>query len=115
MHEEEGGQHGCLREVEARPQSVLLYVVVWVGCEGAVHGADGDGEGDPDHGPGGHRHEAVGPAGAVQLGCGERDYAEAEASVQESLVEVLALEGGHAAVFAGLAIEDQVGGEDGAA
>lgn len=46
---------------------------------------------------------------------GDGDGAETEAGVQEGVVEVGALEGGHAAILAGFAVEDEVDGYEGAA
>lgn len=51
----------------------------------------------------------------MQCLCSYADHAEANASVEESLVQICSFERWHPAIFSGLAIEEQVCGENRAA
>jgi hypothetical protein len=124
IHEEERRQEKRLGDVEGRPESVFLDIagrrqsrtrtldaqhsLAGAGGHGAVHGADAAHETNTQHQPRICAHEPEAPPVHVQRARGNADHADAQARVHEGVVEVGALKGGHAAVLARLAVEDEV-------
>jgi hypothetical protein len=124
VHEEERRQEKRLRDIEGRPESVFLniavccqsrasalgvqYSLAGAGGHGGVHGANAADQTYTHHNPRICAHEAEAPSTRVQSARGNSDHADAQARVQEGVVEIGALKGGHAAVLARLAVEDEV-------
>lgn len=138
VHEEEGGEEGGLAEVEGGPEAVFLDVAGRVGLASSslggrgreevgvdvlvrmrrassVHGSQAAYEAYAQDEPWVRGHESVAPSVHVQGARGHADDADAETSVHECVVQVAALEVGHAAVLARLAVEDEVDAEQGGA
>ena len=73
----------------------------------AHHGANRANKTDAENQPGVGSHETVAPTVCVKSASSDTDDADSEASVQESVVQVGAFEGRHAAIFSGFAVEDE--------
>lgn len=74
---------------------------------GTHHGTDGANKADTKNQPGVGSHETVAPSVRVKSASSDTDDADAETSVQESVVQVGAFKWGHAAIFSGFAVEDE--------
>ena len=85
-----------------------MYSLLGVGSHSAVHGCKASSETDSHDQPRIGSHEPKRPAVHVHSARSNTDDTNAEASVQECVVEVGALEGRHAAILSCLAVEDQV-------
>ena len=124
VHEEERGEEGTLGDVEGGPEGVLLHVagivstcfnrndgvysLLRAGSHSAVHGTNASNKTNTHDHPWVGRHEPERPAVHVQSARSNTDHTNAETSVHECVVEVGALEGWHATILTGLAVEDQV-------
>lgn len=122
VHEHERREKSGLGQVEETPQCVLLDVagmpiskkslfqrdsiLIRASSHAAVHGADRPHEAKAKNKPRVRRHEPVAPSIEVQSASRQSNDTNAEASVQESVVQVAALVGRHTAIFAGLTVED---------
>lgn len=71
------------------------------------HGTNGADKTNTKDQPGVGSHETVAPAICVKSASSDTDDADSETSVQESVVQVGALERRHAAIFSGFAVEDE--------
>lgn len=89
------------------------YLLIRGGVESSVHRANAADQADTHHEPRVHSHETIRPAAHVQCAGSNADNTDTKASVHESLVQEASLVGGHAAVLAGLTVEDEVGCQDG--
>lgn len=106
--EHERAQERSLGQVEASPESVLDHVVIRGRGAAAHHCSNASDETNTEYQPGVRRHETVGPAVQVECPSSNADDTDSESSVQERVVEVGSLEWRHAAILAGLAVEDEV-------
>ena len=80
----------------------------------AVHGSDTSSQADTDNDPGICRHESIAPAAAMECLRRDANHADTQAGVEKCFVEVRALEGWHASIFTGLAVEDEICGHESA-
>lgn len=85
------------------------------GVESSVHRANATNKANTENEPWVHGHEAVRPTVGVKRASSNTNDTNTKSSVHESLVQEATLVSGHSAVLAGLAVEDEVGGQDGAA
>lgn len=92
-----------------------MDVLVRMRRASSVHGSQAAYEAYAQDEPWVRGHESVAPSVHVQGARGHADDADAETSVHECVVQVAALEVGHAAVLARLAVEDEVDAEQGGA
>lgn len=89
------------------------YLLIRGSSKGGVHRANAANETDTHNQPWVHCHKTVRPAAGVQSAGSNSDNTNTKSSVHESLVQEAPLVGGHAAILAGLTVEDEVGGQDG--
>jgi hypothetical protein len=92
-----------------------VYLLVGVNHASSDHGAEAGSQATDGHDPGVRHHDAVDKAALDHLARRQADDADAQTRVHEGLVEVGALEQGHAAVLTRLAVEHDVHGDQGAA
>ena len=134
LHEHEGREQHGLRDVEGAPESVFLDITVGyesatlaassrhgsdslvrIRGHAAVHGADAADKTQAQHHPRIRAHEPEAPSADMELSRRKTDDADAQASVHKRVVEVGALERGHAAIVARVAVEDEVDCDEGCA
>ena len=83
------------------------------GCECSIHGAHAHGNAADDDRPWTGSHQTVRPAGLVESAGGNADDTETETGMQEGLIEKVPLKGGHAAIFSGFSVKNDVRRNDG--
>lgn len=71
------------------------------------HGTDGANETNTENQPRVGSHETVAPSVGVKSASSNTDNADAETSVQESVVQVGAFKWGHTAIFSSFTVEDE--------
>ena len=76
------------------------------GGKGTVHGPDACRQADANDSPWVHGHQTVAPSALMQSPCGDGDYADAQARVHESLVQVASFKRRHPTILPGLSVED---------
>ena len=127
MHEEEGRQEEGLSAIESGPEGILLhvakigqyfrfpksmlidgYLLARVCCHSAIHSSNATNKSNAQHQPRVRAHEPETPAIHMQGARSNTDDSNTKASVQERVVEVLALKWRHAAIFPSFAVEDKV-------
>lgn len=141
LHKHERGEDGGLAEIEASPQGVFLHVasvvisstfniqtlsrgglgeregglLIRAGVKSPIHSPQTGGQSHAHDHPRVRRHDAVGPPAAMQGAGRHADDADAQAGMHKGFVQEGPLVGGHAAVLSRLAVEHEVGGDDGTA
>jgi hypothetical protein len=126
VHEEERREEQGLSDVEAGPEGVLLhiadiisiyhkmyqynkmYLLFRPGGHCAVHGTDAAHQSNTEHQPRVCTHQSKAPSVHVQSACRHANDSDAQSRVHKRVVEIAPFEVGHAAIFAGFAVEDEV-------
>jgi hypothetical protein len=88
------------------------YVLVRADRTGGNHGTEAERETADADDPRVRHHQTVDEASLHHLPGRQANDSDTQTSVQEGVVEVLALKGRHAAVLSGLAVEDGVDGDE---
>ena len=111
-HEHQWSDEESLSSVESSPESVFLDIVIWIRSTSSHHGSERQSKTTDHDNPWVGGHQSVDEAGLVNGPGGNTDNSNSQSCVQERLVQVCALKQWHSTILAGLAVEDNVDGEE---